>query len=305
MSVDGNSGDYVAATNECIDNNNDAKITESDCSSNDKAKRLRSIINLLNPHLFYGFVIWGISLFLPFININTLWGEESLSIADNFSTVEIFFLIALAVIGAYSSAKGFFPLVAKIIAALIVLGMVITFIDFYRTSPIKDIKMMLSMMDININFKKAKDIENIISLIGSGLVLYVVSFITLTTALFKPVKAGPQNDVKSASSEATKQYLKSSLNLYTSITKLQLSALKKALLAHDITEQKKRIVLEKVNMTKAASQKDVKHAFLHLAALLKQVFEMGKEYTKVSFKTNVMGKALVILSLVTVFFIIF
>jgi hypothetical protein len=305
MSVDGNSADYVAATNDCIDNKKDAQITEPDSLSSNKSKRLKPIINLLNPHLFYGFVIWGISLFLPFININTLWGNESITIAENFSTVEIFFLLALAVIGAYSSAKGFFPLVAKIIAALIVLGMVITFIDYYRTSPLDEIKVILSMMDINININKAEDLENIISVIGSGLVLYVISIITLITALFKPVKTGPENSEVSASSDATKQKFKSSLNSFNSITKLEFLALKKSLLDHDITEQKKRFALEKVNMTKAASQKDVKYACLHLAALLKQILVMCTEYTKVSFKTNIMGKVLVVLCLLTVFFIIF
>ena len=107
------------------------------------------------------------------------------------------------------------------------------------------------------NLNRSRDYEKIWNLIGIGLVLYVVSLIILTVGLFKRVEVGSGNPETSESSDATKQHLKSALtdtlpalNTLASIRKLQFFALKKALLEHNITEQKERFALDKVSMTR-------------------------------------------------------
>ena len=224
---------------------------------------------------------------------------------------QMVFMLFYITIGIATATTGVFPQAAKAIVCLILIVVGMNLYDL--VSEASQASDMLRMMGIDLS--SADGIQQTLQFLGIGAYLYAASLIMMIVALFKGLEKrnGPaisHEELRDTEKlkEKAKSWSQQTGNKFEAsieLMNIQFAQIKAALCEHDANTAVSGFSSGIEQVKKAAGKKDANSGADGLYNALKNGVSYIVGYTKIVWKTNNTGKALVAISAVIIFNLIF
>lgn len=265
----------------------------------------------LNKFISLSLFCYLISHFLPFIVISLFGETSSSSVAETMSGGQMIFMLFYVTIGVVAAITGVFPQAAKVVVCLILIVVGMNLYDL--VSEASQASDMLRMMGIDLT--SADGIQQTLQFLGVGAYLYAVSLVMMIVALFKGLEKRNGPAISHEELRDTKK-LKEKANAWSQQTgnkfeasiehmNIQFAQIKAALSEHDANSAVSGFSSGIEQVKKAAEKKDASSGADGVYGALKNGVSYVFGYTKTVWNTNNTGKALVVVSSVIIFNLIF